>query len=111
MIFLFGIVIGLAAGLAFRYHRAIETKRALDASNYLRAVSDRTALILAGEVARRDQTLANIKALAMRVHTERILVLGGSVSLPDPARRTRQLKALNTDTEAIQPRLSKWRTP
>jgi hypothetical protein len=92
MSFLLGILIGLAAGLAFRYRRAIEMKRALDARDHLLAVADRKVEFLAHEVVR---VAAIIKALAAQTHTERVINLGGSVSLPDPARRSRQRVTLN----------------
>lgn len=95
MEFLFGILIGLAAGAFLLYRRTIEMNRAIDARDHLLAVADRKVEFLAREVVMRDETIAKIKALAMRAHIERFLNLGGSVSLPDPAERTRQRVTLN----------------
>jgi hypothetical protein len=99
MFFVLGILIGIAAGVGFHYRRAIEMKRAIDARNYLLAVADRKVDILAREVVRRDVTIANIRAMAIRVHGERVLNLGGSVSLPGPARLTRQISTDRVEME------------
>jgi hypothetical protein len=83
MEFIGGIIIGLALGVGFHFHHTKAMGLAVNAGReQLRIERARRTAV--------EKTLALIRSMLQRSMPHRNLNLGGSVSLPDPARRTRQ---------------------